>query len=102
MQVQCGPLLAVLAGRAPVLGLEAPSEVGEVGEAPAEGNVADGAARLRGVVERAPAALEPPGNDVALEPGPLLCHERVGIAHADAGCGSGGDRLQVRIVQAGF
>ena len=41
-------------------------------------------------------------NDVALEPGPLLRHERVGIAHADAGCRCGADRLQVRIVQAGF
>ena len=95
-------LLAVFAGRAPVLRLEAAAEVRQVREAPTKGDVADGAARLRGVVERAAAALEPPGNDVALEPGPLLCHERVGIAHADAGCRGGADRLQVRIVQAGF
>jgi hypothetical protein len=60
-------LLAVFAGRAPELGLEASAEVGKIGEAPAKGDVADGAARLRGVIERAPAALEPPGNDVALE-----------------------------------
>ena len=93
---------AVVARRAAELRLEPPIEVGCIVEAPPKRDVGDGAIRLRGILQRLPAVVEPPRHDEALERGPLRGEQRIRIAHADAGRRRRRVRVEPGIAQSRF